>query len=39
MVVVDPDTFPDRLIAAGLEDVEVDVSPYAFRFRARKPLS
>jgi SAM-dependent methyltransferase len=37
MVVVDPDTFPARLQAAGFEDVFVDVmKPYAFRFRARK---
>lgn len=39
MVVVNPGTFPDRLRAAGFQDVEVDVNPYAFRFRARKPLS
>jgi SAM-dependent methyltransferase len=38
MVVVDPDTFPARLRAAGFDDVFVDVrEPYAFRFRARKP--
>ena len=38
MVVVEPATFPDRLKAAGFEDVQVDVmKPYAFRFRARKP--
>jgi SAM-dependent methyltransferase len=37
-VLVDPETFPDRLRAAGFEDVQVDVNPYAFRFRARKPL-
>jgi SAM-dependent methyltransferase len=38
MVVVDPDTFPARLQAAGFDDVFVDVKkPYAFRFRARKP--
>ena len=34
---VKPDTFPDRLRAAGFEAVQVDVNPYAFRFRARKP--
>jgi hypothetical protein len=37
MVVVEPGAFPDRLKAAGFEDVQVDVNPYAFRFRARKP--
>lgn len=38
MVVVDPDTFPARLRAAGFDDVFVDVMrPYAFRFHARKP--
>ncbi len=36
MVVVDPETFPERLKAAGFEDVHVDVVPGAFRFRARK---
>lgn len=37
MVVVDPETFPARLRAAGFHDVSVDVmKPYAFRFRARK---
>jgi SAM-dependent methyltransferase len=37
MVVVDPDTFPARLKAAGFDDIQVDVmKPYAFRFRARK---
>jgi SAM-dependent methyltransferase len=37
MVVVDPDTFPARLEAAGFYDIKVDVmKPYAFRFRARK---
>jgi SAM-dependent methyltransferase len=37
MVVVDPSTFPERLRAAGFDDVQVDVMrPYAFRFRARK---
>jgi SAM-dependent methyltransferase len=37
MVVVDPDTFPERLRKAGFDDVQVDVlKPYAFRFRARK---
>jgi SAM-dependent methyltransferase len=37
LVVVDPDTFPERLHAAGFENIEVAVNPYAFRFRARKP--
>jgi SAM-dependent methyltransferase len=38
LVVVDPTTFSERLSAAGFEDAVVDVNPYAFRFRARKPL-
>lgn len=37
LVVVDPHSFPDRLRNAGFEHVRVDVNPYAFRFRARKP--
>jgi len=37
MVLVDPQTLPQRLIAAGFENVQVDLNPYAFRFRARKP--
>ena len=37
IVVVDPSGFPKRLQAAGFVDVQVDVNPYAFRFRARKP--
>ncbi len=37
MMVVDPCTFPQRLMKAGFADVQVDVlKPYAFRFRARK---
>jgi SAM-dependent methyltransferase len=37
MVVVDPDTFPARLKAAGFDQIQVDViKPYAFRFRARR---
>jgi len=36
MVLVDPDTFPNRLKAAGFKDVQVEVSPYAFRFFARR---
>ena len=39
LVVVDPGTFCHRLEAAGFKDVHVDVNPYAFRFRARKPLT
>jgi SAM-dependent methyltransferase len=34
---VDPGRFAERLRAAGFEDARVDVHPYAFRFRARKP--
>ncbi len=37
MVVVDPASFPKRLQAAGFVDIQVDVNPYAFRFRARRP--
>jgi SAM-dependent methyltransferase len=38
MVIVDPDTFPARLKAAGFDEIEVEVmKPYAFRFQARKP--
>jgi hypothetical protein len=37
MVVVDPTSFPERMEAAGFMDVQVDVNPYAFRFRARRP--
>lgn len=36
LVVVQPDTFARRLSAAGFQDVQVDVNPFAFRFRARK---
>ena len=36
MVVVDPLTFPKRLEAAGFMDVQVDVAPQRFRFRARR---
>lgn len=40
MVVVDPAAFPDRLKAAGFDEVQVDImKPYAFRFRARKSQS
>jgi SAM-dependent methyltransferase len=37
LVLVDPGTLPRRLTAAGFENVQVDVNPYAFRFRAWKP--
>ena len=37
LVLVDPGTLPQRLLAAGFENVQVDVNPYAFRFRASKP--
>jgi hypothetical protein len=37
MVVVDPETFPRRLEAAGFKDVRVDLADRAFRFRARRP--
>ncbi len=36
LVLVDPKTFPDRLRAAGFRHAQVDVNPYAFRFRACK---
>lgn len=39
MVVVDPATFPGRLGAAGFTDVQVDLDPRAFRFRARRPAA
>lgn len=39
LVVVEPDTFSDRLRAVGFEDVRVDVNRFGFRFRARKPTS
>jgi SAM-dependent methyltransferase len=39
MVIVDPRTFPERLKAAGFEAVDVELNPYAFRFRARKPVA
>jgi SAM-dependent methyltransferase len=37
LVLIDPETLPQRLTAAGFENVQVDVNPYAFRFRAWKP--
>lgn len=36
---VDPGSFPDRLKAAGFEDIQVDVNAHFFRFSARKPLT
>ena len=36
MVVVDPNSLPKRLEAAGFADVHVDVNQHAFRFRARR---
>ncbi|HEU4982718.1 MAG TPA: hypothetical protein VFT88_08550, partial [Acidobacteriaceae bacterium] len=35
---VDPHPLPRRLEAAGFEGVQVDITRFAFRFRARKPL-
>ena len=37
MVTVDPRTFPERLQAAGFAEIDIQVQPSAFRFRARKP--
>lgn len=37
LVLIDPETLPQRLTVAGFENVRVDVNPYAFRFRAWKP--
>jgi SAM-dependent methyltransferase len=37
MVVVNPQTLPDRLRSAGFADADVAVGESAFRFRARKP--
>ena len=36
MVVVDPETFPERLRMAGFVRAQVDVNQHAFRFRGRK---
>jgi SAM-dependent methyltransferase len=36
MVLVDPETFPDRLRAAGFSDAQVELSQGAFRFRAAR---
>lgn len=35
---VDPRRFPERLEAAGFKSVQVDVNPWAFRFRASRPI-
>ena len=37
MTIVDPQTFPGRLRAAGLEDVHVDAGRRSLRWRARRP--
>ena len=37
LVPVDPESFPARLRAAGLEHPKVSTAPGAFRFSARKP--
>ena len=39
MVPIDPATFPDRLRAAGFEDVKLDANVRSLRFKARKPRS
>lgn len=39
MVVVNPETFPERLKSAGLTSAHVEKRGHAFRFRARKPLT
>ena len=39
VAMVDPHPLPSRLKAAGFEDVRVDLTRYAFRFRARKPVN
>jgi len=38
MVVVNPQTLPERLRSAGFADADVAVGGSAFRFRARKPM-
>jgi ubiquinone/menaquinone biosynthesis C-methylase UbiE len=35
---VDPKTFGSRLEAAGFENVSIETNPYAFKFRATRPL-
>ncbi|MEO8658332.1 MAG: class I SAM-dependent methyltransferase [Bryobacteraceae bacterium] len=39
MVVSDPNAFPNRLRAAGFEEVAISLSPGSFAFRARKPAA
>lgn len=39
VAMVDPVPLPDRLKAAGFEDIQVNPTRYAFRFRARKPAA
>jgi SAM-dependent methyltransferase len=39
MVLIDPNTFPHRLRAAGFTNPQVDVVANGFRFRAQKPAS
>ena len=36
MVMVDPESFPNRLRAAGFDEIEVVARKHEFRFRARK---
>lgn len=38
MVVVDPDTLPDRLRVAGLTDPRIELSSRSLRFTATRPL-
>ena len=37
MMIVEPETFAERLAAGGFTEVSVDVAKRAFRFRARRP--
>ena len=37
MLTVNPQTFPDRLEAAGFANIQVDLNKHGFRFRAWKP--
>lgn len=39
MNVVDPDELPERLRRAGFEDVQVEATKGAFKFRAGKPVA
>jgi len=36
MIPVDPHTFPERLRAAGFENIRVDLKPHTFRFRCNR---